>query len=237
MFVPSRGRPESVPRMVEAWLGTDAYRVASLVYVIDQDDPRYAEYQAQRLDFPRDIGTHPWVQFVAFPHWEPMVPKLNRAAKATVEHGAWFALGFMGDDHVPRTVGWAQRYVDELENMGSGIVYGDDLFQGAKLPTQWAMTTDIVAALGRMVPAPVEHLYCDNAIAALGLELNRLQFMPDVVIEHMHPLAGKAETDDGYRWANSAMQYRRDEAAYKQWLATGLRDDVAVVRAAIDIDQ
>jgi hypothetical protein len=161
--------------------------------------------------------------------WQPMVPKLNRVA--TLHAPDWYAVGFAGDDHVPRTHGWARRYLEELRSLGTGIVYGDDGIQGEALPTQWAMTADIVRTLGRMVPADVEHLYCDNAIMRLGAEANCLRYLPDVLIEHMHAFAGKAVADAGYRRVNHPEQYRRDGEAFHLWERRVLPGQAALVRA------
>ena len=228
VIVPSRGRPESVPRMVRAWLDTGAYEHARLVYAIDADDPQHGAYFTQALP---TLG-HALVEFVTVNPWRPMVHKLNEAALfAATDEPGYFALGFAGDDHLPRSAGWAARYLEALRELGTGIVYGDDGLQGARLPTQWAMTADIVRALGRMVPAPVEHLYCDNAVQDLGLAAGCLRYLPDVLIEHMHPLAGKAELDAGYRRVNARAQYARDRAAYGVWRSGQRATDAATVRA------
>ncbi|WP_431976175.1 hypothetical protein [Micromonospora haikouensis] len=219
VIVPSRGRPESVARLVDAWESTGAYERARLAFAVDGDDPCHAAYEGQASD--RSL-------MVTLPRWLPMVHKLDRvAAGLAVDH---FALGFAGDDHVPRTVGWAGRYVDELRALGTGTVYGDDGYQGAKLPTQWAMTADIVQTLGRMVPAPVEHLYCDNSVLDLGRAAGCIRYLPDVLVEHMHPVAGKAADDDQYRRVNSSAQYARDGRAYRRWLRSGLHVDAARIR-------
>lgn len=231
VIVPSRGRPESVPRVVRAWLDTGAYDDgARLVFAIDSDDPRYAEYHQQPM--PEDVEAwRPLVSFGVMDQWQPMVRKLNQAATFSANWpDAPFALAFMGDDHIPRTSGWAGRYLAELRELGTGIVYGDDGIQGERLPTQWAMTADIVRALGRMVPADVEHLYCDNAIRDLGQAAGCLRYLPDVVIEHMHPVARKAPMDDGYRRVNQPAQYERDHAAYQRWRSTQLAMDAGIVR-------
>lgn len=231
VIVPSRGRPESVRRVVDAWLATDGYADADLVFVIDADDPQHHRYFDH--DFP-DIGPdlrRAAVSFAVLDAWEPMVHKLNTmAARAAHYPDGYPALAFMGDDHLPRSAGWAGRYLAELRELGTGIVYGDDLLQGERLPTQWAMTSDIVRALGRMVPADVEHLYCDNAVMALGLRAECLRYLPDVVIEHVHPIAGKAQLDDGYRRVNRPEQYRRDGAAYRAWVRDRLDADADLVR-------
>ncbi|MEU6204580.1 hypothetical protein ABZ814_13445 [Micromonospora musae] len=223
VIVPSRGRPESVARMVDAWTETGAYGHANLLFAIDLDDPQHDAYQAQASD--RAL-------MLTLDRWLPMVHKLDKAA-----HGYaspifdYFALAFFGDDHLPRTPGWAKRYLDELHVLGTGIVYGNDLLQGEKLPTQWAMTSDIVRALGRMVPAPVEHLCSDSSVYDLGQQASCIRYLPDVVIEHMHPAAGKASEDDGYRRVNSAEQVQCDSRTYRHWRATQLDHDAATVRA------
>lgn len=151
---------------------------------------------------------------------------------AAEEVGNYFALGFMGDDHVPRTAGWAQRWVDVLHEMRTGIVYGDDALRGEELPTQWATTSDIVRALGRLCPSPVEHLWSDTAVYDLGKAADCMRYLPDTVIEHMHYVAGKAPRDAQYDRVNGREQWNRDEAAYLAWRdGGGLTADAAVVRA------
>jgi len=221
VIVPSRGRPESVPRMVQAWTVTGAYDDgAHLLFAVDADDPHHGAYVAQASDQAR---------MTTITRWVPMVPKLNQAAVDAA--AGWWALGFAGDDHLPRTPGWAARYLSELRDLGTGVVYGDDGYQGANLPTQWAMTSNIVRALGRMVPAPVEHLYCDNSVLDLGRAATCIRYTPDVLVEHMHPVVGKAADDAQYRRANHPPQFRRDRATYQAWRATGLGVDAATVRA------
>ena len=118
----------------------------------------------------------------------------------------------MGDDHRPRTDGWDTKMLAALRELGTGVVYGDDLLQGERLCTSWAMTSDIVRALGRMVPAPVEHMFCDNAVMDLAKAAKCLRYLPDVVIEHLHPLAGKADWDPGYWRVNRPTSTERDGA-------------------------
>jgi len=157
-----------------------------------------------------------------------MVAKLDAVAASVASD--YFALGFMGDDHLPRTNGWAQRYVDALRELGTGIVYGNDLLQGERLCTQWTMTSDIVRALGRMVPAPVDHLYSDNSVMVLGDHARCICYLPDVVVQHCHPFGGTAELDDQYRRVNAPEQYKRDKASYRGWTRAQMAKDVAKVR-------
>lgn len=218
VIVPTRGRPHNAARMMNAWVTTGAYEDANLTFAVDHDDPEMLRYQ-HLSEGPASFQWHG--------HWTPMVHKLNRGVMA---FDSYPYVAFMGDDHIPRTDGWAARYCEELAEMGTGIVFGNDLIQGRKLCTQWAMTTDIVKALGRMVPAPVEHMYCDNSVMDLGLALDRIRYLPDVRIEHAHPVAGRGAWDAGYERVNSREQYRKDHASYQAWKAEQLPRDVETVR-------
>lgn len=236
VLVPSRGRPASLVRVAMAWNETGAFADgAGLVFIVDSDDPAYADYQENlrylQNEYARpSVRIQPTINLMNAGPWLPMVPKLNRAAAMFAEQGH-LALGFAGDDHLPRTEHWAAGYIEELSAIGTGIVYCRDGLQDERLPTQWAMTSDIIRALGGMVPAPVDHLFCDNAIKDLGNAAQCLSYMPGVLIEHMHPLAGKAPIDDGYVRVNRPEQYRRDRAAYGAWRDDVLPDQAALVRA------
>ncbi len=227
IIVPTRGRPASLQRVVAAWDATGAFEVAHLLFAVDADDPALAEYGRAFDGAPTDrIG------MLVDEKWRPMVHKLDAAARSTADQ--YRAVGFAGDDHIPRTHGWAKRYLSALDELGVGIVYGADGMRAGQrwpLPTQWAMSSQIVGALGRMVPAPVDHLYCDNAIRDLGQAADCLQHLPDVMIEHMHPAAGKAEMDDGYRRVNSNLQYVDDRARYRRWRDHQLTRDAEMIRA------
>jgi hypothetical protein len=230
-IVPTRSRPEAVERVVAAWEATGAFvEGAELLFVVDRDDPRCAEYRAALITCREGVsGTYIDV-------WRPLVPKLNTIATSLAVGRYAYALGFAGDDHLPRTEGWVGRYLAELRAQGTGIVSCPDGYRPDDLPTQWAMTADIVRALGAMVPAPVEHLYCDDAVRALGRGADCFGYLDDVLIEHMHPVAGKAERDPQYDRVNGRAQYKGDRRAYHLWREDpiGLARDVDVIRKIIE---
>lgn len=221
VIVPSRSRSTNVARLLQAWTDTAAWGVADLLVAIDADDPTRPGYQA--LDLPSGA------RLTVAATWRPMVHKLDLAA--VQESSSYFALGFMGDDHVPTSAGWADRYLDTLRGLGTGIVYCRDDYMDERLPTQWAMTSDIVRALGRMTPAPVEHLYCDNAVLDLGTEAGCIRYLPDVLIQHRHYCNSLAPIDKQYQRVNSPAQYGIDKPAYEAWKRDQLPADAATVRA------
>jgi hypothetical protein len=189
-----------------------------VLFAVDDDDPtldRYGDVPLTRCG-----------------PWEPMVPKLNKVAlRVASDTSAPFAVAFLGDDHRPRTVGWDLTMLSALMDLGdTGVVYGDDLIEHANLASSWVMTADIIRALGRMVPAPVEHMFCDNAVMELAGAAKCLRYLPDVVIEHCHPIVGKAAWDPGYWRVNRPEQYARDRAIYSTWQSIQFNDDVSTIK-------
>lgn len=228
IIVPTRGRPDNVRKVIAAWDFTNTWADADLVLVVDADDPMAPGYW--QIDAEREAGLQNGpVKIIEVPKWLPMVHKLDAAARELA--GQYWAIGFAGDDHLPQTIGWAARYLTVLRELGTGMVYGDDGYQGRKLSTEWAVTSDVVRALGRMVPAPVDHMYCDNAMMDLFGAAGALRHLPEVRIEHMHPVAGKAETDEQYQRVNHRDQFSKDRRVYQGWKDTRMGSDVITVRA------
>lgn len=228
VIIPTRGRPENIRKVIDAWTFTGAWADAHMVLAVDADDPEISGYR-EILDLPSQTNVKPF-SLAVMDEWMPMVHKLNRVAVNLAEQFTYRALAFAGDDHLPQTIGWAKRYLTVLRELGTGMVYGDDGYQGAKLSTEWAVTADVVRALGRMVPAPVEHLYCDNAIMEMFGAAGALRHLPEVRIEHMHPIAGKAAEDAQYKRVNSTAQYHRDRLAYQRWTTAEKAAQVGTVR-------
>lgn len=209
VIVPSRSRPDNIKLLVESFIETSAQ--SDLVIGLDDDD--YQHYEV--LDCPPGFHIIYNVDVRI-----RMGPTLNRIALDYATRYRY--LGFMGDDHRPRTPGWDQRIIETLEAMGTGIVYGDDLYRGGELATAVFMTSNIVETLGYMVPPGLIHLYIDNAWMALGTGAGVLRYLPEVVVEHMHPAVSKAPWDAGYEEVNSVAMYASDEATYQAWVQHGL---------------
>lgn len=219
-LVPSRGRPVAARALADIFRDT-CVADTQLVVVVDDNDPALSGYEELAAEGTA-VCVHPS---------RTMVQALNLQAVDTVRDPAVFAVGFMGDDHCPRTYGWDAAYLAALREMGTGIVYGDDLLQGPNLPTQCALTADIVRTLGYLCPPPLRHLYVDNFWLQLGRGADCIRYLPDVIVEHRHPLAGKAAWDSGYMRVNDHKVYAEDRAAFTAYAKTGLSGDVDRVRA------
>jgi hypothetical protein len=222
VIAPSRGRPGNIAALHDAWQATTT-GAAGLLVAADDDDPTLGEY--------KQVCSGRGIELVVGPRLR-MVGTLNKVAvERAPKH---FALGFFGDDHRPRSHGWDKRYLDELRDLGTGIVYGNDLVAKDRLPTQVAMTSDIVQTLGWMALPALAHLWVDNVWWDLGHALNRIRYLPDVIVEHCHPLAGTAAEDDGYREVNHPDAFERDRQAYARWYQTQMPDDVEKLAKLIE---
>jgi hypothetical protein len=221
IVVPSRNRPKNIRELYQSFEYTCTLDT-KLVIAIDDDDADLDEYLA-------DAGASNYhsVEIVVGPRLR-IGPTLNSLVPEFADRA--FAVGFMGDDHRPRTLGWDEAYVHALGELGTGIVYGNDLLQGENIPTQVAMTSDIVKATRKFVPDGMKHLYLDDAWKTLGNALGCLKYLPEVVVEHLHPTVGKAAWDESYRENNSDATYSADREAYERWVREDLQTWVTKIR-------
>jgi hypothetical protein len=95
------------------------------------------------------------------------------------------------------------------------------------------MTSDIPLALGYMTYPVLSHLYADNFWLDLGRAIERIKYLPEVLIEHMHPGAGKNIIDAGYDFSGSFTLDMRDKAIYQMYLDSELDADVSKILAML----
>ena len=219
VLCPTRGRPHEAKEAYDAFVATKELPGTRIIFAIDDDDPLAVEYDH---DTPTLLQRSPG----------NMVHALNMAAAWAIEHLEPDYLGFIGDDHRFRTKGWDRYMLEALEAKGGGLAYGNDLFWAkGEIPTQIFMSASIVGALGWMGLPTCTHLYIDNAWRKIGEELQCLYYMPDIVIEHMHPAAGKGGWDEGHLRVNTEAMYSHDREAFEHWVATSAEGDIARARA------
>src|SRR5215470_16964348 len=180
MIVPTRGQPTNAKRLVDAFTET-ATGHARLLLAVDGDWDNADAYR--EIAWSAGHGC-------SVMSWRGMVATLN--AEAAIARCEYPMVGFCGDDHIFRTHGWDKALVEALWELGTGVAYGNDLLQGENLPTAVALTSNIVRELGYMAPPALRHLYIDEYWRDLGRAIDRITYLPDVIIEHLHPSAGKA---------------------------------------------
>lgn len=222
VIVPSRGRPHNIRELIQVF--GETRQSAKLLVVIDTDDPTREEYC--KLEYPTE-----WASLTV-QHRRRLGPTLNHyAVTYAPDHDI---IGFMGDDHRPRTNGWDAIITALQKNsVNTGIFYGNDLLQGALLPTAVFITSNIIETLGYMCPEGMMHMYLDNVWKKWGEDAGFLHYLPNVVIEHMHPVAKKADWDERYEEVNSGDMYSHDERAMIHYFETHLEWDLAKMKELV----
>ena len=210
LIVPSRKRPSACDELLTAF--EETAEDADILFGIDDDDK--SEYSSRVLE---KASINPRLR---------MGGTLNLLATQNADKYEF--LSFMGDDHRPRTQEW-DRILSDAIGEQPGVAYGDDLLQGANLPTAVTMSAEIVRRIGYMVPPVLVHMYMDNFWRDFGVKIGNLQYRADVVIEHMHYLAGKAINDLQYQEVNASHVYEKDRIAYEDYEKTQMDTDVSLV--------
>jgi len=228
ILTPTRGRPQQFAELVKAVAATRGGGTITVWAGIDDDDESdYGRALAANL-----ADTRPGVglELRRGPRKSLSAWTNELAAEALAAADPPRYLASLGDDHRPRTFGWDAKLIHAIEALeGPGFAYGNDLFQGVKMPTAWVASAEVVRALGWMMLPGCAHMYVDNAILELGQASGRISYRSDVVIEHLHPLAGKASWDDSYRESNADERYVADRTAFKAWRTEYLVADAATV--------
>lgn len=206
ILVPTRGRPMNATALLASHEELSA--ASDLLFIIDANDPEHDQYHFE-VGAELCMTIENQTRGMAYP--------INKAANAIAKQNKYDFFAFLGDDHRPRTAEWDLQLMAAMQRQPS-MAYGNDLLQGKRLPTMIVMTSDIVKALGGMVPPNMKHLYLDNFWKKLGEDLGALTYLDDVIVEHMHPVAGKAEWDEGYKEVNAQEVYSFDALAYQNYI-------------------
>ena len=223
IICPTRGRPQKAREMWVSYINTKTYPSTIVFYVAD-DDPCYDQYMTTLKSCPFITG-----------------PRLTIIEVMNLVSGLFPEVKYfscVGDDNRYKTIAWDSMLVNEIESkgLGWGIAYGRDNLQDRALPGNPVISANIVKIMGSMAPPCFIHQYVDNSWGELGLEIGRLLYREDVLIEHLHPFNKKAEMDDNYRHIYESDIGPKDAAAFKQWKATTLPGKARTILKAMCAD-
>lgn len=219
IIVPTRGRSDKINELLTLANETTSSDTEWLICIDDDDTDTYKDI----VDFNGRVETQPRMR---------LGPWLNYAANKYAS--SYDALGFMGDDHRPRTPLWDKILGSAIERNGYGVAYGNDLLQGSRLPTAVLISSNIVQAMGQYVPPAQIHMYLDNYWLKLGQSLDALYYYNEVIIEHLHYSNNKSDADELYLEVNSPQMYQHDEFEYNKYVSGQMNSDIARARAALD---
>lgn len=204
MIVPTRNRQQNILELIETWKATDTENVDLCIAIEKDNTNAYSDF----LLGPTTKGI-----IVSINSPMRMCPCVNIVANKFVNDYKY--IGFMGDDHRFRTKDWGKLMIEKLGNLGIG--YGDDLLMHENLPTACILTSNIIKELGFMILPETIHLYADNYWKDLGIGIQRLFYIPEIIIEHCHFSTGKSQFDPTYQATNNDAVNEHDKAIYEAW--------------------
>ncbi len=210
---PSRGRPKAAHETLASFKKTVRDSRSRIVFIVDSDDPTKDDYPKKQTHIVDPTGS--------------MGGALRKAQKEVI--GDASSVGMIGDDNRFNTPGW-DVILDTHLTENIGMAYGDDGLQHERLPTSWWVSRRLVDAFP-LAPPMLDHLYMDNWWMSLAQGAGCIRYFPDVDIEHLHPLAHKAEMDATYERSHKFVRHDRD--AYERWVRRERQKDVKRARQII----
>ena len=192
LLLPTRGRPHLIRRLFDSLaLCTDKLEDLEVILYLDEDDETGQEISDARFSLIKIIG-----------------PRLTMGGYNTICFGraSGYLIMLMNDDVVVRTHGWDHIVAELGRTIADGIflAYPNDLHIGKRMCTFPILTKKACDLLQRPYPEEYKTYFIDwhvfetfKRLRAIGHA--RIFYLEDVVFEHCHYMAGKAEFDITYK--------------------------------------
>lgn len=207
--MPTRGRPAQAISVLSAYQSMAGMPIQMEV-IVDNDDETVTSEVLYRF---HALGCH-----IVFGDHENKVAACNDGRVSE-----WDVIVLGSDDMVPVKDGWAVRIVELFEEhfpFFDGCLHTDDGYAHDRVNTLSILGRRYYEMHHRRIYNPIyKSLFCDDEHTEIARKLGRIVYVPEVLIEHRHPAAGKAKLDELY--AKNDALWKQDEAIYKMQLASG----------------
>jgi predicted protein tyrosine phosphatase len=154
-----------------------------------------------------------------------LMQKLNTIALDIASKYKYMA--FTADDIVFETP-WESKFINYLNSVPYGVVYGNDTIHGERLPTHPCVSSNLVTTLGFFGCPAVAHNFFDNFWMSIGTELGYIEYFDDVIMRHMHPIAGRASYDELTVKILDLMH--SDGEGYTEYMDKNFRKDIEKIK-------
>ena len=192
LLLPTRGRPRLVRRLFDSVARcTDRLEDLEVILYLDDDDETGQEISDDRFNLIKIIG-----------------PRLSMGAYNMICLGraSGDLIMLMNDDVIVRTSAWDRRVAELSRTIPDGIflAYPNDLHIGKRMCTFPILTKKSCELLLRPYPEEYNTYFIDWHVFDTFKRLRahghaRIVYLEDVVFEHCHYMAGKAEFDATYK--------------------------------------
>lgn len=187
ILMPTRGRPDLARRCLLSLIdNATCHEALEVVIYVDEDDPESHGIECQGVALQKIIG-----------------PRLTMGGlnSACLERATGDIIGVLNDDVVVRTRGWDQRLREVHARFDHRIylAWPNDLFHGPRMASFPFMSRDTCTAIGDPFPKEYPGDFLDHHLLDLFQRLKRMGhdrmcYMEDVIMEHLHPRFGKADS-------------------------------------------
>ena len=190
-------------------------RIEILVYV-DEDDPEQFEYLVTHKSLSADSRVVNLFNFETLIDEPLTTPRINNIL---AERAQGNILMIANDDQIFVDNGWdiridqeASKFPDEIYCMWfNDGRYKETICTFPILSRKWVNT------LGYIEPFLFEHFNCDLWTWQIGLLIDRLNYIPDILVEHRHPDTGKSKADETTNRNTRGGRPNRDEAIFAKF--------------------
>lgn len=211
---PSRKRPDRLERLILSWKDTTT-GFSTLLVVIDTDDDSYDNLIKK---YPEVIWEITEPVFGSFLHLIN-----SKAVKYSTEYQY---IGFMEDDIVFETVGYENKFIEKLKELGqTGIVHARDGVDKRKFISIPVIDSYIIRTLGWFSPPCLKSLWADNFWREMADYLKTYYKFDKVMIKHYHySKHPDIEKDQISNMVDS--NYGIDAENYKKYMETSFLEDM-----------
>lgn len=208
LLLPTRGRPHLVQRFFQSLIAETAnLKDVEVVLYIDEDDHGSHSLDCDGVSLVKIVG-----------------PPLSMGGynTACLNRSSGEIIMLMNDDVVIRTPGWDRVIVDLTSSVPDGIylAYTNDLHMRKRMCTFATLSRRTCEVMSRPYPEEYQGGFIDWHLLDVFKRLkykgyNRIYYLDQVVFEHLHFDAGKAEFD---------LTYQNRERYEGDWTFVCLRD-------------
>ena len=191
MLVPTRGRPELLQRMIHSLYHQSHYpETIEVILYIDDDDYETLELQFETPNVKRVVGKR------------NTMGKLNWECFSASTGDIIF---LCNDDVVVQTRNWDDCVREHVAKMDDWVylMYPNDLYKKGDLCTFPVLSRKYCETVSEPFPLSYKGAFIDYHLMDIfnrlkGYGLNKINYMDNVVFEHMHFRAGKSKPDKTY---------------------------------------
>lgn len=197
VILPTRGRPVRLMEAVTSFVKTSVF--AELLILCDEDDSLFIRSKRIRACHAQTRN---------------MVQIWHDAAESEVRN--FQMIGLAADDVLWVTPGWDWEIYKQWQRNGPGVYWAHDNLRGKDLCNHPYVSSVIIRIAGASIPGQ-RHLFLDNYFYEIGKAMDRLFYMPEILISHEHFTKNPALMDEHYDRVNSEEMYRHDGALFRHW--------------------